>query len=145
MCYSQGKSMEPEITSTIQDMSRHDATQHDMSRHTLTIKQASRLFSELGVPRSPRSIQRFCELNNVDSIRVKGEKTERYFINRESIERYAQELKQLENISHIEDDVARHDATQRDTTRHDATPSVTHESVKAEQPSDYQANELRER
>ena len=126
------------------NVSRHDATQHDMSRHTLTIKQASLLFSQLGVPRSPRSVQRFCELNNIDAIRVKGEKTERYFINRESVERYAQELQQLENISHIEDDIARHEAPQRDTTRHDAPPSVTHEGPDNEFPSGHEKAELRE-
>lgn len=100
--------------------SRHDAPQHDLSRHTLTIKQASQLFTDLGVPRSIRSIQRFCENGSVDSIRVKGEKTERNFINQESVERYAKELLQLEHISRIEDDTSRHDTTQRDITRHDA-------------------------
>ena len=100
--------------------SRHDAPEHDTSRHTLTIKQAAHLFADLGVPRSPRSVQRFCELNNIDCIRVKGEKTERYFVNQPSVERYAEELKQLENISRIEDDTARYDAPQRDMTRNDA-------------------------
>jgi len=100
--------------------SRHDAPQHDMSRHTLTIKQASALFANLGVPRSARSIQRFCEIGSIDCIRVKGDKTERYFINQPSVERYAKELQQLEHISRIEDDMPRHDAMQRDIARHDA-------------------------
>ena len=101
--------------------SRHDAMQHDMSRHTLTIKQASALFANLGVPRSTRSVQRFCEIGSIDCIRVKGEKTERYFINQPSVERYAKELQQLEHISRIEDDRPRHDATQHDIARH-STP-----------------------
>ena len=100
--------------------SRHDTIQHDMSRHTLTIKQASALFVNLGVPRSTRSIQRFCEIGSIDCIRVKGEKTERYFINQPSVERYAKELQQLEHISRIEGDIPRHDATQHDIARHDA-------------------------
>jgi len=94
--------------------------QHDMSRHTLTIKQASAVFTNLGVPRSTRSVQRFCEIGSIDCIRVKGEKTERYFINQPSVERYAKELQQLEHISRIEDDMPRHDATQHDMARHDA-------------------------
>jgi len=100
--------------------SRHDAMQHDMSRHTLTIKQASAMFTNLGVPRSTRSVQRFCEIGSIDCIRVKGEKTERYFINQPSVERYAKELEQLEHISRIEDDKPRHDVTQHDMARHDA-------------------------
>jgi hypothetical protein len=103
------------------DVTRHDAPQRDMSRHTLTIKQAADLLASFGVPRAPRSVQRFCELGSIDCLRVKGEKTERYFIDPLSVERYAQELRQLENISQIGSDVTRHDASQRDMARHDAT------------------------
>lgn len=106
------------------DMSRHDAPEHDASRHTVTIKQASDLFSEYGVPRSARSVQRFCELGNLDCIRVKGEKTERYFVDPDSVERYAQELKQLENISQLGGEVLRHDASQRDTSRQTAPQEI---------------------
>lgn len=101
---------------------RHGATQREVPRHTLTIKQAKQLFISFGVPRSTRSIQRFCEIGTIDCIRVKGEKVERYFIDQPSVERYALELKQLERISHIEEDVPRRDASQRDGARYVATP-----------------------
>ena len=112
------------------DITRHDALRRDTSRHTLTIKQTAELFAKHGVPRSPRSVQRFCDQENIDCIRVKGNKTERYFVDPISVERYAQELIQLENISHIGAEVTRHDASQYDTSRHDATsdsvaPNVT--------------------
>ena len=103
------------------DITRHDALSRDTSRHTLTIKQTAELFAKHGVPRSPRSIQRFCDQENIDCIRVKGDRTERYFVDPVSVERYAQELKQLENISHIGAEVTRDDASQHDTSRHDAT------------------------
>lgn len=95
----------------------------DTSRHTLTVKQASHLFAALGVPRSPRSVQRFCKLGNIDCILIKGDKTERHFVNQESIERYARELEHMEHISTIaaDDDTTRRDASQRDTTRTDAS------------------------
>ena len=105
------------------DMSRHDATQHVVSRHTVTIRQASDLFTDYGVPRSSRSVQRFCELGNLDCIRVKGEKTERYFVDPSSVERYARELKQLENISQLGGEL-RHDASQRDTSRQNAPQEI---------------------
>lgn len=103
------------------DDARHDAPEHDTSRHTLTIKQASRMFASLGVPRSPRSVQRFCVLGNIDCLLMKGEKTERYFVNEESVERYARELEHMEHISAIaaEEDTTRHDAPERDTSRND--------------------------
>src|ERR1700730_793404 len=107
--------------STIDDAARNVASQRDMSRHTLTIRQAAELFASLVVPRSPRSVQRFCELKHLDCIRVQGEKTERYFIDPLSVERYAKELKQLESISQLGNDVSRHDASLHDVTRHDAT------------------------
>lgn len=98
------------------------APHRDMPRHTLTITQAKQVFISFGVPRSTRSVQRFCENGSIDCIRVKGEKIERYFVSQPSVERYALELKQLERISHIEDDVSRHDPLRRDAARHDATP-----------------------
>ena len=119
------------------DVSRRDATERDTSRHTLTIKQAADLFFSLGVPRSPRSVQRFCERGNLDAIQVKGEKTERYFINPQSIERYAKELKQLENISQLGD------ALQRDVSRHDATEPVAPITPASAPEGDGETAELR--
>ena len=105
------------------DITRHNASRRDTTRHTITIKQAAELFARHDVPRSPRSVQRFCDHENIDCIRVKGDKAERYFVDPVSVERYAQELKQLENISHIGAEVPRHDASQYDASRHDATPN----------------------
>jgi hypothetical protein len=134
-----------EGNSVINDESRRDASQRDTSRHTVTIKQAARLFAEYGVPRSPRSVQRFCELNHLDSIRVQGNKTERYFIDPLSVKRYAEELKQLDKISQLGSDVTRHDATQRDMSRHDApTPVVTSVSEPAAE-TDPEQDQLRDR
>jgi hypothetical protein len=124
------------------DTSRHDATKRDASRHTLTIKQSAQLFASLGVPRSPRSVQRFCEPGNLDAIRVKGEKTERYFIDPVSVERYAKELRQLENISQIGSDVSRHDVTQHDMSRSDATDSNPSVVPAAAFKSDHQSEGL---
>ena len=126
-------------------LTRHDATQGDMSRHTLTIKQAADLFAALGVPRSPRSVQRFCELQHLDCILVKGEKVERYFIDPASIERYAEELKQLENISQLGADLPRHDATQRDTTRHVASVPVAEPAPEPISEAAHETPELRNR
>lgn len=118
------------------DGSRHDATEYDRSRYTLTVKQASQQFADRGVPRSPRSVQRFCDHGHIDCISVKGEKTERYFIDPASVELYAHELKAVEQISRVGDDTSRHDATQRDETRHDAT-----ERAREEEPAAAKASE----
>lgn len=107
------------------ELAQGDAPSRDTSRHALTTKQASHLFNELGVPRSPRSVQRFCEAGHLDCVRVQGENAERYFVNRDSVLRYAEELKQIEAISRIdqdaEPDTSRHDASGRDIARHGAS------------------------
>ena len=63
-----------------------------------------------------------------------------------SVERYAQELKQLENISHIGAEVTRHDASQHDTSRYDATAAsaTTHIATHAHETAD-ESMELRSR
>src|SRR5690348_13756137 len=102
-------------------VARQDAPDRAIGRHTLTVKQASDLFAQLGVPRAPRSVQRFCEQGLIDCIPVTGENgTTRYFIDPQSVKSYAAELKQLQDISKLGADIARHDAPERATARHDA-------------------------
>src|SRR4051812_32103408 len=98
------------------DITRNSAPERDIARHSLTIKQASYLFAELGVPRAPRSVQRFCEHGYLDCVRVKGAKGDQFFINRQSVERYAEELRQIEAIASIGAEET-HNAPQRDTAR----------------------------
>ena len=112
------------------EVARHDAPEHDAARHTLTVKQAAHLFAQLGSPRSSRSVQRFCEQRLIDAIPVTRDNgTPQYFIDPQSVERYAAELKQLQDISQIGNDIARHDTSERDTARHDApkieTPQIS--------------------
>jgi hypothetical protein len=127
-------------------MERHDAPELGPARHTLTVKQASDLFNQLGSPRSPRSVQRFCEQKLIDAIPVTRDNgTPKYFIDPQSIERYAAELKQLQDISQIGNDMARHDTSERDTARHDA-PKIEASLISEPAPElDDVAVELRER
>ena len=66
----------------------------DTSRYTLTIEEASALFAEAGVPRSPRSITRFCKDGHLECIRVDTEKNFKYLIDRNSVEKRIKELQQ---------------------------------------------------
>lgn len=125
---------------------RHGASERDTARHTLTVKQAADLFTQLGSPRSARSVQRFCEQNLIDAISVTRENgTPQYFIDPQSVERYAAELKQLQDISNIGNDVARHDTLERDTARHD-TPKVETPPMPEPAPTiDHEKVELQKR
>lgn len=127
------------------DMARNSAPpHHDTARHTFTISQAVELFAHLGVPRSKRSVQRFCEQGHLDCVRIKGDRGDQFFINRESVERYAEELRQIEAVAALRDE-ARHDVPQHATARSSAperdTPIVVADPVAGRAPQDTDAIE----
>src|SRR5829696_6127405 len=74
---------------------------YDKARHPLTIADAVELFAQLGTPRSKRSVQRFCEQGHLDCVRIKGPRGDQFFISRESVVRYAEELRQIEAVASI--------------------------------------------
>src|SRR5215211_1391779 len=105
---------------TTNDIARSSApVDYDKARHPLTIADAVELFAQLGTPRSKRSVQRFCEQGHLDCVRIKGARGDQFFINSESVERYAEELRQIEAVAAMIDD-ARHDAPQRAIARNSA-------------------------
>jgi hypothetical protein len=107
--------MEAEIIDS--DTARSSApVDYDKARHPLTIADAVELFAQLGTPRSKRSVQRFCEQGHLDCVRIKGPRGDQFFISRESVVRYAEELRQIEAIATLGDE-ARHDAPQHAATR----------------------------
>src|SRR3954471_7031949 len=107
--------MEGEILNS--DAARSSApVDYDKARHPLTIADAVELFAQLGAPRSKRSVQRFCEQGHLDCVRIKGPRGDQFFINRESVVRYAEELRQIEAIAALGDE-ARQDAPQHAAAR----------------------------
>src|SRR3954452_2813928 len=115
------------------DTARSSASvDYDKARHPLTIADAVELFAQLGTPRSKRSVQRFCEQGHLDCVRIKGPRGDQFFLNRESVVRYAEELRQIEAIAAFGDE-ARHDVPQHAIARNSApvhdTPVETTASV----------------
>src|SRR4051812_15663843 len=110
--------MEGEIFN--RDIARSSTTEdYDKVRHPLTIADAVELFAQRGTPRSKRSVQRFCEQGHLDCVRIKGPRGDQFFINRESVARYAEELRQIEAVAAFGDE-ARHDASQHVVARFNA-------------------------
>ncbi len=105
---------------SINDIARSSAPiDYDKARHPLTIADAVELFAQLGTPRSKRSVQRFCEQGHLDCVRIKGPRGDQFFISRESVTRYAEELRQIEAVGALGDD-ARHGAPQHVAARFSA-------------------------
>jgi hypothetical protein len=91
------------------DTSRQAATSPD-SDFTLTIDEALERYARAGLPRTPRSIQRYCAKGHLDCRRVETAFGEKYLISPASIDKH---------IAYIEE--VRPIATSRDEPRQVAT------------------------
>ena len=123
---------------TTNDTSRTDATERDKPRHTLSAEETSVLFAEAGVPRSVRTIQRYCKNKHLTYTSVDMELGEKFLIDRNSVERRIKELQQLDRVLRSTGDATRreetrHDAAERDTSRHDGSEDVTVKIAKLEE------------
>jgi hypothetical protein len=76
------------------DTSRPVATSSD-SDFTLTIEDALTLYAEAGIPRTPRSIQRYCAKQHLTSRRIETEFGEKYLITRASVEKHIAYIKEV--------------------------------------------------
>jgi hypothetical protein len=76
------------------DTSRPVATSSD-SDFTLTIDDALALYAEAGIPRTPRSIQRYCAKQHLASRRIETEFGEKYLITRASVEKHIAYIKEV--------------------------------------------------
>src|SRR5271168_4742265 len=105
------------------DLSRPVATTPD-SDFTLTIEEAVERYARAGLPRTPRSIQRYCAKGHLDCRRIETQFGEKYLISPTSADKH---------IAYIEE--VRPVATGRDEPRHAAT-GVAPEESHDEQPKE---------
>src|ERR1017187_10527527 len=106
------------------DQSRQVATTPD-SDFTLSIDEALERYARAGLPRTPRSLQRYCAKGHLDCRRIETEIGEKYLISPASIDKH---------IAYIEE--VRPVATRRDMSRAVATidDSKSGASAKTEGP-----------
>ena len=98
------------------DLSRPVATSPD-SEFTLTIDEALERYARAGLPRTPRSVQRYCAKGHLDCRRIETTFGEKYLISPASVDKH---------IAYIEE--VRPVATSRDMPRQVATDIVLKES-----------------
>jgi hypothetical protein len=99
------------------DASRQVATSPD-SEFTLTIDEALERYARAGLPRTPRSIQRYCAKGHLDCRRIETTFGEKYLISPASIAKH---------IAYVEE--VRPIATGRDMPRQVATELPPHETA----------------
>lgn len=103
------------------DATRPDAPVPDTSRHTLSVEEAAALFAAAGIPKSIRTIQRYCRANILDCIRTDTELGDKYLIDRPSVDRRIDELKRFQEMLAATPVATRRDTTRPDASRHDVS------------------------
>jgi hypothetical protein len=98
------------------DQSRPVATTPD-SEFSLTIEDALERYAQAGLPRTPRSVQRYCAKGHLDCRRIETPFGEKYLISPASVDKH---------IAYIEE--VRPVATSRDVPRQVATSVAAEES-----------------
>ena len=104
----------------------HDLPAPDMAGHdqpippakfTLTIEQAALRYAQLGHPRNPRSVRRFCQQETIDCRKVRTSNfSELYLIDPASIDRHAKEISETFSV---QQDIAAHNLPSPAVAGHD--------------------------
>src|SRR5947209_3007107 len=82
------------------DRTAPDVTGQDRTEpakvYTLTVDQASELYAQLGHPRNPRSVRRFCQMGKLRCVETRTLFfTKAYMIEKESVERHVKEIAEV--------------------------------------------------
>lgn len=80
------------------DMSRPVATRPD-SDFTLTIDEALERYAHAGLPRTPRSIQRYCAKGDLDCRRIETQFGEKYLISPASIDKHIAYIEEVRPVA----------------------------------------------
>jgi len=94
---------------TTGDMSRLDATPDD-SAYSLSIEDALALYEAAGIPRTRRSVQRYCANGALDAHRVETTFGEKFLITPGSVDRHIAYINEVRSVA------TGHDPSRRDTT-----------------------------
>lgn len=112
-----------EITATRPDETRHDATGPDHD-YTLTIDEVSERYAAAGLPRTPRTIQRYCAKGELDARKVATTMGDKYLVAPYSVARH---IAQTSEVIAFTQSLGRHDETRHDATMHGMSRPVTTE------------------
>lgn len=85
---------------------------------TMTVEEAVLRYAQLGHPRNPRSVRRFCHQGTLDCRKVRTSNfSEAYLIDSNSVDRHAKEI--AETFSFTSKGIAAHDLPSPDKSGHD--------------------------
>jgi hypothetical protein len=73
-------------------MSRRD---ENVAQYNLSVEETSQIFINAGVPRSPRTVIRYCSLKHLDCIKIDTLRNEKYLVSESSVRARIEELQQV--------------------------------------------------
>jgi hypothetical protein len=111
------------------DMSRPVATRPD-SDFTLTIDEALERYGRAGLPRTPRSVQRYCAKGHLECRLIETPFGEKYLISPESVDKHIAYIEEVRQAA-TGPDLSRHAATSRDVSRQVA-PGISEKAAHEE-------------
>src|SRR4051794_23157903 len=80
------------------DLSRQAATTPD-TEFTLSIDEALELYAKAGLPRTPRSVQRYCAKGHLQARLVETEFGEKYLINPDSVAKHIAYIREVTPVA----------------------------------------------
>lgn len=110
-----------DIIATRHDQTRHDATGPDHD-YTLTIDEVAERYAAAGLPRTPRTIQRYCAKGDLDARKVTTTMGDKYLVASYSVARH---IGQITEVIAFTQSLGQHDTSRPDATAHDLTGHVT--------------------
>src|SRR5260370_11412649 len=110
----------PTGAATSIDLSRHAATTDD-SDYSLSIEDALARYEAAGLPRTTRSIQRYCAKGHLDAHRIETPFGEKFLITPASVERHIAYINEVRPVA-TSRDLPRHAATDVARENNDETP-----------------------
>src|SRR5208282_1675243 len=81
-----------------EDMSRQGATSPD-SEYTLTIDEALERYDRAGLPRTARSVQRYCAKGHLDCRRIETAFGEKYLISPASVDKHIAYIEEVRPVA----------------------------------------------
>ncbi len=103
------------------DLSRPVATTPDTD-FTLSIDEALERYARAGLPRTPRSLQRYCAKGHLDCRRIETEIGEKYLISPASVDKHIAYIEEVRPVA-TRRDLSRLVATTDDTQKQDTQPA----------------------
>jgi hypothetical protein len=89
---------ERQEAATSRDLSRHAATGRD-SDYSLSIEEVLVRYEAAGIPRTPRSIQRYCAKGHLEAHRIETPFGEKFLINPASVDRHIAYIKEVRPVA----------------------------------------------